>query len=120
VGSPAAHYAAIDAKCHELKCEMMAIGGGEDHVHLLVRIPTTLAVSALLKEIKGASSHLITHEVIPNEFFKWQGAYGAFTVSKHEVKAVAAYICNQKKHHTARDLMDDWERCESEEEGAGE
>ncbi len=34
-------YAAIAAKCLELKCDMIAIGGIEDHVHLLVRFPTT-------------------------------------------------------------------------------
>lgn len=108
-------YAAILAKCHELKCEMIALGGVEDHVHLLVRFPTTLAVATLLKEVKGSSSHLMTHEVTPGEFFKWQGAYGAFTVNKDGVKAVADYIHNQKTHHAEQRLVEDWERCESEE-----
>jgi len=107
-------YAAILAKCHELKCEMVALGGVEDHVHLLVRFPTTLAVATLLKEVKGASSHLMTHEITPGEFFKWQGAYDAFTVSKDGVKAVADYIHNQKAHHAEKRLVEDWERCESE------
>jgi REP element-mobilizing transposase RayT len=85
-------YAAILAKCKELKCELIALGGVEDHVHLLVRIPTTLAVAALLKEVKGVSSHLMTHKITPDEFFKWQGAYGAFTVNKDGVETVAKYI----------------------------
>jgi REP element-mobilizing transposase RayT len=110
-------YAAILAKCHELKCEMIAIGGVEEHVHLLARLPTTLAVATLLKEVKGASSHLMTHEITPGEFFKWQGAYGAFTVSKGGVNAVAEYIHNQKAHHAEKCLVGDWERCESEEVG---
>jgi putative transposase len=63
-------YAAILAKCHELKCEMVALGGVEVHVHLLVRFPSTLAVATLLKEVKGASSHLMTHEITLGEFFK--------------------------------------------------
>ena len=108
-------YAAILAKCHELKCEMIALGGVEDHIHLLVRFPTTLAVATLLKEVKGASSHLMTHEVTPGEFFKWQGAYGAFTVNKDGVKAVADYIHNQKTRHSEQRMVEDWERCESEE-----
>jgi len=107
-------YAAIVAKCHELKCEVVAIGGDVDHVHLLVRFPTTLAVATLLKEVKGASSHLMTHEIMPNEFFKWQGAYGAFTVSKDRVKALTDYIKNQKAHHAETSLVEDWERCETE------
>lgn len=108
-------YAAIVAKCLELKCESIAIGGDVDHVHVLVRFPTTLAVATLLKEVKGSSSHLITHEVTPTEFFKWQGAYGAFTVSKDAVKGVATYIDNQKMHHAAKSLIGEWERCEIED-----
>ena len=111
-------YPCIAAKCHELKCEMIAIGGMPDHVHLLVRLPTTLAVATLLKEVKGASSHLVTHEITLNDFFKWQGAYGAFTVSKDGVKTVADYINNQQAHHTTARLIADWEK--SETVGAGD
>jgi REP element-mobilizing transposase RayT len=105
-------YAAINAKCKELRCEPLAIGGIEDHTHLLVRFPTTLAVATLVKEVKGASSHLTTHQITPTEFFKWQGAYGAFTVSKDIVPHVLEYIVNQKKHHAARSVFEDWENCE--------
>jgi putative transposase len=113
-------YAVIQAKCDELKCETIAIGGIEDHVHLLVRFPTTLAVATLVKEVKGASSHLVTHTITPTEFFKWQGAYGAFTVSKDGVDRVSAYILNQKKYHAAKSLNDDWEKCETVDVGSGD
>jgi putative transposase len=105
-------YTSIGSNCRELNCEMVAIGGDVDHVHLLVRLPTTISVANLLKEVKGASSHLMTHGIAPNDFFKWQGGYGAFTVSKDGVKAVADYINNQKAHHAARSLVEDWEKCE--------
>ncbi len=108
-------YPAIVAKCCEFRCEVMAVGGIEDHVHLCVRFPTTLAIATLVKEVKGASSHLVTHEITPNDFFKWQGAYGAFTVSKNGVKALVAYINDQKTHHADKSLNEDWEKCEMEE-----
>ena len=73
-------YAAIVGECERLKCTVIAIGGVEDHVHLLTGFPTTVSVSEVIKQIKGNSSHFITHEVKPDEFFKWQGSYGAFTV----------------------------------------
>ena len=81
-------YAAIAAKCRELKCAPLAIGGIEDHVHLLVRLHTTVTVATLVQQVKGSSSHLVTHEITPGEFFKWQGAYGAFTLRKEDVPAV--------------------------------
>ena len=109
-------YAAIAEKCRELKCVPLAIGGMEDHVHLLARLHTTVAVATLAKEVKGSSSHLVTHVITPNGFFKWQGAYGAFTVWKADVPVVKAYIENQRRHHAASELRDEWEQTATDEE----
>ena len=108
-------YACINAKCDELKCSRIAIGGMPDHVHILVRLHTTVAVADLIKGVKGASSHLIAQKIAPEDFFKWQGAYGAFTVSKDGVPAVKAYIENQKEHHQQNDLWSEWEETMIEE-----
>jgi putative transposase len=103
-------YACIKDKCQELKCPVLALGGIEDHVHLLVRLHTTISVTELIKEIKGSSSHLVTHQVTPGEFFKWQGAYGAFTVCKEHINALIGYIEHQKQKHAQEDLCLDWEQ----------
>ncbi len=103
-------YAAIATKCRQLKCEPLAIGGIEDHTHLLTRLHTTVAIATLVKEVKGSSSHLGTHKIAPLEFVKWQGAYGAFTIRKSEVLRVKAYILNQKQHHAENNLHDEWEQ----------
>ena len=102
-------FAAIHAKCRELQCEPLALGGMPDHVHLLVRITTTLCVADLVKGVKGSSSHLQTQHLNQNSFFKWQGAYGAFTVSPDVIPAVKAYIENQKQHHALGGLWEEWE-----------
>lgn len=67
-------YAALAEKCKTMKCEALAIGGVADHVHVLARLRPVVAVADLVKELKGASSHLVTHVLRPGEFFKWQGA----------------------------------------------
>ncbi len=113
-------YTAIVAKCHELKCEVIAIGGMPDHIHVLIRLHTTVAVAVLLKEVKGASSHLVTHRVTPELFFKWQGAYGAFTVSKDGVPTVKAYVDRQKEHHAQNDLWAEWEQTIIEDSDSGD
>ena len=115
-GVEAGLYAAIRAKSGELKCPCLAIGGMPDHVHVLVRLHTTVAVADLLQAVKGASSHLVTHMLQPGEFFKWQGAYGAFTVGKANLPDVTGYIERQKQHHTGGELWEDWERTLIEEE----
>ncbi len=104
-------YGAIIKKCRELKCVPIRISGVEDHTHLLVRLHPTVAVSNLVKEVKGSSSHLMTHEIKPGGFFKWQGAYGAFTL-RYEVPTVKEYIARQKVHHANGVTRPEWEKTE--------
>lgn len=92
-------YSTLLAECSRLGGEMIAIGGMPDHVHMLVRMPSTVSVAQLVKQLKGASSHLVTHEVQPGEFFKWQGGYAAFSVSRWDVPKIRGYIRRQKEHH---------------------
>lgn len=102
-------YGAITAQCKQLNCTAIAVGGVADHVHLLTSFPTTLTLSELVGKAKGSSSHLITHEIKPNEFFKWQGGYGVFTVSHSHVDSVADYIRKQVSYHAQKQLIPDWE-----------
>ena len=89
----------IQAECSVLKVAVITQYIMPEHVHLLVRFPTTVTVAVIVKQVKGASSHLITHRVAPAEWFKWQGGYGAFAVSRQELPRVQQYINGQEKHH---------------------
>ncbi|MBD2493712.1 IS200/IS605 family transposase [Nostoc sp. FACHB-280] len=102
-------YAAIIKECEQLKCTVIAVGGIEEHVHLLTGFPVTISVSDLIKQIKGSSSHFINHEVKPSDFFKWQGSYAAFTVSHDAIDNVAHYIRNQAIHHQQKSIISAWE-----------
>jgi REP element-mobilizing transposase RayT len=98
-------HRAIEAKCGELGAEVLAIGGVEDHAHLLVRLPATLAVADLMKHVKGASAHLIAQHTHIDQFFKWQGGYAAFSVSVGHLSRVTRYIAQQREHHAANTLI---------------
>jgi REP element-mobilizing transposase RayT len=98
-------YRAIGAECAALGARLVALGGTDDHVHLLVCLPTSLGLSQLMKQVKGVSAHLVTHEVTPGEFFKWQGGYGAFSVSPRHLCRVSDYIIYQRRHHAIGSLM---------------
>ncbi|HEV2471823.1 MAG TPA: transposase [Chthonomonadales bacterium] len=91
-------YGAIATRCAEMKCALIEIGGTENHVHAIVRLWPTVSTAHLLHDIKGASSHLATHE-LQNPEFKWQGSYWAQSVSPHDLNGLRAYIRNQKQHH---------------------
>ena len=104
-------HRAIAAKCEELHAEIVALGGVEDHVHLLVGLPATISIAELVRHLKGATSRLASEEFInpKHEFFKWQGAYGAFSVSPRHLSEFANYIAHQREHHAAGSLIADWE-----------
>ena len=102
-------HAAIVEKCQALKAYPLAVGGMPDHVHLLARLPSALSVAELVMGVKGVSSHLVTQVIAPNEFFKWQGAYGAFSVGQDGINRCIDYIRGQKSHHAEGDLYSDWE-----------
>jgi REP element-mobilizing transposase RayT len=102
-------YVGIAAEAVALRAEVLEIGGIQDHVHVLVRFPTTVAVAQLVKQMKGSSSHLIGHRIGCSDEFKWQGGYGAFTVSKPGVRQVRDYIRAQREHHALGTLDADLE-----------
>ena len=108
--SERAVHRSISAECARMRADVVAIGGVEDHVHLLVRLPTSLPVAKLAQQVKGASAHLVTHITTPDQFFKWQGAYGAFSVSLHDLDTVCAYIQHQREHHVSGSLVAEWEQ----------
>ncbi len=107
----AAIYAVIANKYQQLQCLPIAIGGIEDHVHLLVRLHPSASVSTLVKEVKGASSHLVITMLMPGHGFRWQGGYGAFTLAPPDTKRVRSYVLSQKEHHHSGKLLPLLERC---------
>jgi REP element-mobilizing transposase RayT len=84
------------------------IGGIDDHVHLVIGIRATLAVSKALQLLKGGSSKWI-HETFPDlAQFQWQDGYGAFTVSKSQLPDVIHYVAQQREHHKTRTFQDEY------------
>ncbi len=76
-----------------------AIGGVEDHVHILCALPRTLTIAKLVESLKRSSSKWIKSKSKDLEFFAWQNGYGAFSVSPTNIPAVREYIHNQEQHH---------------------
>lgn len=82
-----------------------AVGGIEDHIHLALSIPPRLAVSIAIGQLKGASSHFVTHVVAPDSGFAWQGEYGVLSFSERALPKVVAYVRRQRQHHAAGTLQ---------------
>jgi putative transposase len=82
--------------CKKFDILVLAVGGMEDHIHLLIQIPPTLPVAKAVLAIKSNSSRWANEE---GHKFAWQQGYGAFSVSSSIVPSVIRYIENQEAHH---------------------
>jgi putative transposase len=95
------------ARTHEMKA--LAIGGVEDHVHLLLSLPPTLAVSKAMQLIKGNSSKWL-RETFPElraDEFAWQEGFGAFSIGVSGVEDTIRYIRTQEEHHRKKGFREE-------------
>ena len=77
-------------RAHGVKAQQ--IGGVDDHVHLLVGFPPTLALSEWIKRLNGESSNWISKELPQMRGFAWQDGYAAFSVGQSQVDTTIRYI----------------------------
>lgn len=92
----------------ENKMKLLAVGGIENHVHLLVSLPSTLSVAKAIQLIKGGSSKWI-HDTFPeHRLFQWQEGYGAFSIGISDTQRTVNYINNQAEHHKRQDFKSEF------------
>jgi putative transposase len=101
-------WAYLGGIAKENRMKPLQIGGVEDHVHVLLGAPATLAPSKIAQLIKGGSSGWVHHTFPALRAFAWQDGYGAFTVSQSHVADVIAYIQGQRVHHHARTFQQEY------------
>ena len=107
-------YSCIVSEAVKLKCTLLAIGGMPDHVHLLLKIPTTVCAAQVAQRVKGVSSSFGRDQLMKGGFFGWQDGYGVFSVSRSDNRKVIDYIDNQKEHHQKGSLWPTLERVEDD------
>lgn len=99
----------IESEAIKMGGTLLALNGMPDHVHLVLSYPATVSLADLVKQVKGVSSHFVNDTLQPGGSFKWQGSYGAFTVSRWDLERVIGYVKKQKEHHCSDDLSQYWE-----------
>ena len=79
--------------------KLLIAGGVEDHVHVLISIPSTLSVARSVQLLKGNSSKWIHDTFKEHGDFEWQEGYGAFSIGISGVEDTTKYIQTQAEHH---------------------
>lgn len=85
------------ARNHKMK--VIKAGGVEDHVHILLSLPSTLEIAKAVQLLKGNSSKWVHETFADQQAFEWQAGYGAFSIGISGMPDTIAYIENQATHH---------------------
>ncbi len=84
----------------------IAVGGTENHVHILLSLPASMPLAKAVQLVKGGSSKWMNET--GGTQFAWQEGYGAFTVGISQQKATIDYINSQAHHHAKRSFEEEF------------
>jgi len=101
-------YAVIGRVASDCDCVPLAIGGMNDHVHVLLSVGGNAPeFKAIMQRIKGVSSRWVnTHKLCVGKF-GWQNGGGKFTYSYRELPMMTNYVRNQERHHRGMDFREE-------------
>jgi putative transposase len=99
-------FAYIAALFREKGVRVLIVNGVDDHVHILIELPSTVALSDVMRFVKANSSRWFTERF--EQPFAWQKGFGAFSVSRSSFDVVFNYIRDQEMHHRSRDFREEF------------
>lgn len=88
--------------------KLISIFAMPDHVHILVGMKPSMAVSDLVRDIKSGSSQHINKNRWVKGKFSWQEGHGSFSHSRSQISQVANYISNQEEHHKKKTFKEEY------------
>lgn len=112
----AALHEQVAGNASRLGAIVHAVGGVEDHIHLAISVPPSIALSEFIRQLKGSSSHFVNHELAPSITFAWQADYGVISLDSKQLDRVAQYVKEQRKHHARRTTIPVLERLSEKSE----
>lgn len=89
----------LRAKAVGLGATVFALNGIEDHVHMVVSIPPSIAVAKFVGQVKAVASTKFNKDYPDFPVFFWQEEYGAFSFDAKRLPNYIAYVERQKEHH---------------------
>jgi len=88
--------------CEDFQARLVELDGEDDHVHLLVEYPPTVALSRLVNSLKGVSSRHLRSKEFPEVMSKlwgehlWSPSYFAVSCGGAPIEIVRKYIEHQR------------------------
>ncbi len=81
------------------KSKLIRIGGMQNHIHILLSLHPSIALSELVKAIKSQTSGWMSTDKRFDMFDGWAAGYYASSISPNIRNSVIEYIKAQETHH---------------------
>ncbi|MGA7616347.1 MAG: IS200/IS605 family transposase [Thermoanaerobaculia bacterium] len=82
----------------------IAVGGFDDHLHIIADLPGKLSVAEFAGKVKANSSRFAHDSLDVSREHGWQKGYSAFSVSRSNLDRVVHYVRSQREHHQRIDF----------------
>ena len=102
-------YGFLQNQFEDMDCPVRIINGMPDHVHCLFILNPQEALTKVIKQVKGSTSHFINQQDLISQKFSWQTGHAAYSVSESHLHRVHKYIERQEEHHKKRSFQDEYD-----------
>lgn len=99
---------ALGRKAYEVGCALVACGNAADHVHVLIRYPSTVRLAEVVQRLKGGSGY-DWNAMGRSPRLSWQPGYCAESFGHADLLPVVRYVEQQRAHHDNADPHEPWQ-----------
>ncbi len=100
-------YKYIWGLCKNKNVFLHRIGGTPNHLHLMVNLPSSLALADFVRELKTSTHHWLKANPNFPLFDGWSIGYAGLSCGPNDIDRVITYIKNQKEHHRTVAFIDE-------------
>ena len=87
---------------------LYCINGMEEHVHILLSLHPSIALSDFMRDMKAGTSKMLKRTVGFENFTAWSEGYAALSYSLREKDMIINYIKNQREHHKTLSFKEEY------------
>ena len=91
-----------------LKQKLIAVNAMPGHMHILIGLKPSVALSNLIQDVKSSSSAFINEKKWVKGRFNWQEGFGAFSYGHSQLADVIRYVQNQDRHHSNKTFKQEY------------
>ena len=101
--------ALLAGKAQALGCPLLGVGIAPDHVHVALRLASTVALADVVQGMKGASAHDLKASRRLGVVLRWQGGYWAESFAPADADPRLRYLRAQRSHHDDSHPVELWQ-----------